>query len=102
MKVWSKNAPNSVATLLSGANLCASRFHPTQETVVAYGGAGEWRGGLLVGRGTSEWEKGLVSGQRGTSEWEKGLVSGQRHLLADRGCHPFHLRSPHRPPDSRS
>ena len=83
---------------------------------MAYGGAGEWRGGLLVGRGTSEWEKGLVSGQRGTSEWEKGLVSGQRgtrewekglvsgqrHLLADRGCHPFHLRSPHRPPDSRS
>ena len=42
MKVWTKNAPNSVATLLSGANLCASRFHPSHETVVAYGGAGEW------------------------------------------------------------
>ena len=48
MKVWAKNAPNSVTTLLSGANLCASRFHPTHETVVAYGGAGEWAKGPLL------------------------------------------------------
>lgn len=39
VKIWSKNSPNSIATLTSAANVCCCRFHPTYQNIIAYGGA---------------------------------------------------------------
>ena len=41
VKVWTKNTPTSVATMKSAGSVCATRFHPTHENVIAYGGSGE-------------------------------------------------------------